>query len=205
MAISSVDLMQTEQIEALQDDVKELREKLNLLVSDITDVDGVDGATRDGLTVKLNQAILDAGNLNEVINEGYTTGSGAGSSSVGILKRLDELFQELEDHRFLPTTQSVPGGYTYKETHPPDNLSSPVWQTPGTSISNLSGTAQGNDNDRSAHVATAVAVPSATPVYIPESTPALITLKTIPEKRAKKLARKIQGQITAEDRANTNT
>ena len=204
MAISSVDLMQTEQIEALQDDVKELREKLNLLVSDITDVDGVDGATRDGLTVKLNQAILDAGNLNEVINEGYTTGSGAGSSSVGILKRLDELFQELEDHRFLPTTQSVPGGYTYKETHPPDNLSSPVWQTPGTSVSNLSGTAQGNDNDRSAHVATAVAVPSAAPVYIPEST-TMITLKTVPEKRAKKLARKIQGQITAEDRANTNT
>ena len=47
MAISSIDLMQTEQIEKLQDDVKELREKLNLLVSDITDVNGIDGATRD--------------------------------------------------------------------------------------------------------------------------------------------------------------
>jgi hypothetical protein len=32
----------------------------------------------------------------------------------------------------------------------------------------------------------------------------MITLKTIPEKRAKKLARKIQGQITEEDRVNTN-
>ena len=50
----------------------------------------------------------------------------------------------------------------------------------------------------------AVAVPSAAPVYIPEST-TMITLKTVPGKRAKKLARKIQGQITAEDRANTNT
>ena len=35
MGISSIDLMQTEQIEALQNDVKELREKLNLLVSDL--------------------------------------------------------------------------------------------------------------------------------------------------------------------------
>ena len=32
MAISSIDVMQTEQIEDLQDDVKELREKLNLIV-----------------------------------------------------------------------------------------------------------------------------------------------------------------------------
>ena len=39
MAISSIDVMQSEQIEDLQNDVKELREKLNLLVSDITDVD----------------------------------------------------------------------------------------------------------------------------------------------------------------------
>ena len=45
MAISSIDVMQTEQIEALQNDVKELRDKLNLLVSDITDVNNVDGAT----------------------------------------------------------------------------------------------------------------------------------------------------------------
>ena len=42
MGISSIDLMQTEQIEALQNDVKELREKLNLLVSDITDEEGVE-------------------------------------------------------------------------------------------------------------------------------------------------------------------
>ena len=204
MSLSEIDVIQTAQIEDLQDDVKELRDKLNILVSDITDVDGVDGATRDGLTKKLNDAIDDADNLNTIINAGYSVGTGGGSSTVGILKRLDELFQDLEDHSYLPTAESAPGGSTYKETHPPDNLSSPVWQTPGTSVSNLSGTAQGNNNDRSAHVATAVAVPSAAPVYIPEST-TMITLKTVPEKRAKKLARKIQGQITAEDRANTNT
>jgi len=197
MGISSTDLMQTGQIEDLQDDVKELRDKLNLLVTDITHV-------TNGLTVKLNQAIIDAGNLNDVINEGYTTASGAGSATgTGILKRLDDLFQELEDHRFLPTADSAPAGSTYKESHPPANSGSPLWQTPGTSISNLSGTAQGNNNDRSAHVATAVAVSAATPVYTVE-TKAVISLKAIPEKRAKKLARKIQGQITAEDRANTS-
>jgi hypothetical protein len=188
--------MQTEQIEDLQDDVEELRAKLNLLVTDITHA-------TNGLTVKLNQAIVDAGNLNDVINEGYTTASGAGSSSVGILKRLDELFQDMEDHRYLPTAETAPGGSTYKESHPPANSGSPVWQTGGTSVSNLSGTAQGNNNDRSAHVATAQSVSAAAPVYIPKST-TLITLKTISEKRAKKLARKIQGQITEEDRVNTN-
>ena len=201
MAISSIDLMQTEQIEKLQDDVKELRDKLNLLVSDIKDVNGVDGATRDGLTVKINQAIEDADDLNTVINAGYTTGSGQGSASnTGILKRLDELFQALEDHRNLPTSASAPGGSTYEETHPPANSGSPLWQTGGTSVSNLDGTAQGGAT-RSQHVATAVAVPSAAPVYVTE-TKSMITLKTVPEKRARKLARKIQGQITAEDRVN---
>ncbi len=124
MGISSIDLLQTEQIEDLQDDVKELREKINLLVSDIKDVNGVDGATRDGLTKKLNDAIEDADDLNTVINAGYTTASGGGSASnTGILKRLDQLFQELEDHRYLPTTETAPGGATYRETHPETNTS----------------------------------------------------------------------------------
>ena len=203
MGISSIDLLQTEQIEDLQDDVKELREKINLLVSDIKDVDGVDGATRDGLTKKLNDAIEDADDLNTVINEGYTTASGGGSASnTGILKRLDDLFQELEDHRYLPTEQSAPGGSTYRETHPEANTGSPVWQTGGTSVSNLDGTVQGSAT-RTDHVATATAVSAAAPVYTGESK-SMITLKTIPEKRAKNIARKIQGQITEEDRVNTN-
>ena len=36
MSVSEIDILQTEQIEALQDDVKELRDKLNLIVTDIT-------------------------------------------------------------------------------------------------------------------------------------------------------------------------
>ena len=212
MAISSIDVMQTEQIEDLQDDVKELREKLNLLVSDITDVDGVDGATRDGLTVKLNQAIADASNLDDVINLGYTTASGAGSNqTIGILARMDELFQQLMDHSFLDTPYSYPGGSgmpqwpaggtSYEETHPPTAGNSSG--AGATSRANIDGTIQAGAT-RSNHTATAEFTDSATaPVYTVE-TKSLISLKTVPEKRAKKLVRQIQGQITEEDRVNTN-
>jgi hypothetical protein len=210
MAISSIDVMQTEQIEDLQDDVKELREKLNLLVSDITDVDGVAGtngvvATRDGLTVKLNQAIEDASNLDSVINAGYTVASGGGSSPIGILKRMDELFGALSHHENTHTPYSYGGasqlGGTgiWEETHPPS--SGTMLSQPG-AASNLSGTTQAGAT-RSTHTATAAFTDSAAaPVYVVD-TKSMITLKTVPEKRAKKLARKIQGQITAEDRVNT--
>jgi len=213
MAISSIDVMQTEQIEALQDDVKELREKLNLLVSDITDVDGVDGATRDGLTVKLNQAIADASNLDDVINLGYTTASGAGSDqTIGILARMDELFQQLMDHSFLDTPYSYAAGTgmpawptlianQLEETHPPTAGTSSG--AGATSRANIDGTIQAGAT-RSNHTATAEFTDSATaPVYTVE-TKSLISLKTISEKRAKKLVRQIQGQITEEDRVNTN-
>ena len=213
MAISSIDIMQTEQIEALQDDVKELREKLNLLVSDITDVDGVDGATRDGLTVKLNQAIADASNLDDVINLGYTTASGAGSDqTIGILARMDELFQQLMDHSFLDTPYSYAAGTgmpawptniqnQLEETHPPTAGASSG--AGATSRANIDGTIQAGAT-RSNHTATAEFTDSATaPVYTVE-TKSLISLKTISEKRAKKLVRQIQGQITEEDRVNTN-
>ena len=50
MSVSEIDILQTEQIEALQDDVKELRDKLNLIVTDITHA-------TNGITKKLNDAI----------------------------------------------------------------------------------------------------------------------------------------------------
>ena len=204
MSVSEIDVIQTAQIEDLQDDVKELRDKLNILVSDITDVDGVDGATRDGLTKKLNDAIDDADNLNTIINAGYSVGTGGGSSSVGILKRLDELFQDLENHKWVPTSGSTPTAGSYIETHPPDHTSGSVISGAGTSVSNLSGTAQGNDNARSLYTATAVASTILDPDYTTDVETNILTLKSVGEKRARKLARKIQGQITEEDRANTN-
>ena len=193
MSLSEIDVIQTAQIEDLQDDVKELRDKLNILVSDITDVDGVDGATRDGLTKKLNDAIDDADNLNTIINAGYSVGTGGGSSTVGILKRLDELFQDLEDHSYLPTAESAPGGSTYKETHPPDNLSSPVWQTGGTSVSNISGTAQGSAT-RTHHTSVSEVIDQPDPVYVPEPL-AVMTLKNKSERRARKLSRGIAKKV----------
>ena len=193
MGLSAIDILQTEQIEQLEIDVKDLRDKLNLVVSDML-----------ALTTKLNLAIGDADNLNTIINAGYSVGSGGGSSSVGVLKRLDELFQDLENHRWLPTSGSTPAYGTYIETHPPDHTSGSVISGAGTSVSNLSGTAQGNNNARSLYTATAVASTISDPDYTTDVETNILTLKSVGEKRARKLARKIQGQITEEDRANTN-
>jgi len=132
--------------------------------------------------------------------------SGGGSSPIGILKRMDELFAALSHHENTHTPYSYAGSSLnanngpYEETHPPK--SGTQLSQPG-AASNLSGTAQAGVT-RPNHTATAEFTDSATaPVYVVE-TKSMITLKTTPEKRAKKLARKIQGQITAEDRVNTN-
>lgn len=176
MSLAEIDLIQSEQITTLQNDVIDLRDKLNLVVADIL-----------ALTTKLNTAISDADDLNTVINAGYSVASGGGESNTGILKRLDQLFQALEDHRYLPTAATAPGGTTYEESHPPANSGSPIWQTGGTSVSNLDGTAQGNDNPRTTYTATAqtaTMVPSYAPVE-----QAVMTLKVKNEKRARKAAR----------------
>ena len=182
MGISQIDVMQTEQIEDLQDDVKELRDKLNLLVTDITHA-------TNGLTKKLNDAIDDADDLNTIINAGYSVGSGGGSSTVGILKRLDELFQDLEDHSWLPTAGSTPTAGSYVESHPPDHTGGSVMSGAGTSVSNLSGTAQGSAT-RSSHTSVAQAVSAGTPVYTTVSQ-SMVTLKEKNEARARKLARNL--------------
>lgn len=182
MGLSSIDILQTEQIEQLEIDVKDLRDKLNLVVSDML-----------ALTTKLNLAIGDADNLNTIINAGYSVGSGGGSSSVGLLKRLDELFQDLEDHRWLPTSGSTPAYGTYIETHPPDHTSGSVISGAGTSVSNLSGTAQGSAT-RSQHTSVSEAITEDTPVYVPEPL-AVMTLKNKAERRARKLSRGIAKKV----------
>ena len=179
MGISEIDVMQTEQIEDLQDDVQELRDKLNLLVTDITHA-------TNGLTAKLNQAIEDADDLNNVLNAGYSTASGGGSASHGILAMLDQLYEDLADHAYTATSHNVsaPG----LATHPPDSslgTSIPV-HTAGTS--NLSGTAQGNGNPRSAHTSVAQSVTAGAPVYT-SGAQSMVTLKNKGEIRARKMAR----------------
>ena len=182
MGISEIDIMQTEQIEDLQDDVKELRDKINLLVSDITDVNGVDGATRDGIVKKLNDAIDDADDINTVLNEGYSVASGGGESNTGILKRMDQLFDDLERHRNTRIDASNSG--SDEETHPYASGNAPSWTT---ATCNLSGTAQGSAT-RSGHTTVSSVIDQPDPVYSAEST-SVMTLKNTGEIRARKLAR----------------
>jgi len=180
MTVTTIDTIQTEQIEALQDDVKELRDKLNLLVTDITH-------PTNGITAKLNQAIADASDLNSVINSGYSVGSGAGTANTGILKRLDEIVNNFENHRFeLPPGSSFQNG-SYKEVHPPTSTTGnpyPGGTQPGC---NLSGTAQGSAT-RSTHTSVAQTVTATSPSYTTDSQ-SVVTLGTKSEIRARKIAR----------------
>jgi len=183
MSLSEIDIMQTEQIEALQDDVKELRDKLNLLVTDITHVD-------NGLTKKLNDAIDDADDLNDIINAGYSVASGGGAANTGILKRMDDLFQELQTHRYTYTSASQTG--SSDETHPPVNNSSPPSGF-ATVTCNLSGTAQGSST-RPQHSSVAQSVTATAPSYTADSE-AVVTLKNVSEIRARKTARTLLGKV----------
>jgi hypothetical protein len=183
MPVSEIDLLQTEQIEALQDDVKELRDKLNLIVTDITHA-------TNGITKKLNDAIDDADDLNTVIMAGYSVGSGSGTANTGILKRLDELVNNFEKHRYeLFPGSSSQSGTSYKEVHPPTSAtaSSPPYSGYSQPGCNLSGTAQGSAT-RSSHTSVSEAATASTPSYTSESQ-SVMTLKTKGETRARKIAR----------------
>ncbi len=171
MAVTSIDIIQTEQIEALQNDVVEVKDKLNLVVADIT-----------ALTTKLNQAIADADDLNGVINDGYTTPSGGGTAGVGILKRLDDLFDDFQKHRNQYYPGNAPSGYM--EVHPP---TSGTLNSYPSNPSNIRSTAQGSGNPRSTFTSTAQTA-TVTGVYSAESQ-GVMTIKTKNEARARKHAR----------------
>jgi hypothetical protein len=108
MGVKKIDALQTAQILALEADVGDLRTKLNLLVADVTDIDGVDGATRDGLSKKLNTLIGDLNDFNNLIMEGYT--APGSPESYGILEALDVYKDAFKDH---------------VETHSADSRASP--------------------------------------------------------------------------------
>ena len=182
MSLSEIDIMQTEQIEALQDDVKELRDKLNLLVTDITHA-------TNGLTKKLNDAIDDADDLNDIINAGYSVASNGGAANTGILKRMDELFQELQVHRYTYTSFSQTG--SLEETHPPASGTAPSGFS--TVTCNLSGTAQGSST-RPQHTSVAQSVTATTPSYTTDSE-SVVTLKNTSEIRARKISRTLLGKV----------
>ena len=84
MALSEVDLLQSQQITDLQNDVAELKNKLNAAVT------------------KINTLITDMGNVKDKIQANYTASvTGGGSASDAILKRLSDLdndYKALSDH-----------------------------------------------------------------------------------------------------------
>ena len=108
MGVKKVDSLQTAQILALEADVGDLRTKLNLLVGDIVDIDGVDGATRDGLSKKLNTLIGDLNDFNNLIIEGYTTPGSP--ESYGILEALDVYKDAFKDHIETYSADTRPSG-----------------------------------------------------------------------------------------------
>ena len=190
MAISEIDVMQTGQIEGLQEDVEELRAKLNLIVTDITH-------GTNGLTKKLNDAIEDAEDLNTVINAGYSVGSGGGTSNTGILKRLDELINNFINHQAELTENHPfqPSSLAYRETHPvtSNTQSLAVYGSPANPGCELSGTAQGSAT-RSQHVSVAQAVTSGAPVYITGTKASVVTVGRAGVVRSKRMSRNLLKQ-----------
>jgi hypothetical protein len=169
--------LQTEQIEDLQDDVEELETKINLAVTDV-----------NALTTKLNSVISDLVNLDAVLmgsdaNDQYSP-SGT-TSTDGILKRTDELYAAFWDHIHMPPfSQSSQG---FNSSHPPFQGSSNTQPTHATSVpDSLAAVSQ---SSVSSYTATAQSV-TVTGSYTPAVTKSAIVLKTVPETRARQLARK---------------
>jgi len=192
MVVEAIDIMQTEQIEDLQEDVQELEDKINLAVTDV-----------NALTGKLNSVLGDLRIIYEALMGSDSTDeySPSGSTSTdGLLTRLDELYTVFWDHIHMPPFSST--SQTYRSSHPPyvpsSNPGSPSHtSSKPTSLSTISQTTV------TSYTATAQAA-SVTGLYTPVPSKVAIVLKNRNEKRARKLTRKVMGQITAEDRANTN-
>ena len=184
MAIEAIDIMQTEQIEKLETDVEELKDKIALAVADVTE-----------LTGKLNTVADDVQEVYEKLmgsdsNSEYTP-SGS-TSSDGVLVRLEELYSVFWDHIHMPpfakTTQSI------VSSHPPYNTGGtyPTHTTP--QPTHLAGIGQ---TTVTTYTATA-SVPSAWAIPVDyKATPTKVTvvLGKTKEDRARKLSRKIAKKV----------
>jgi hypothetical protein len=187
MTIESIDVLQTQQIEDLQDDIEDLAAKVNLAVTDVTQ-----------LTTKINTVITDITNLNAVLM-GSTSGNqytpGTPISTDGLLKRVDELFSIFWDHIHMPPFAQpgqgfvsshppyIPGAWALYPTHAtpiPDSLAT-------VSQSSVTGYDQ---NSSPAFPAGGRASVTVTGSYTPDIKKSAIVLETNPEARARQLARK---------------
>jgi len=184
MVIETIDIMQTEQIEDLETDVEELKDKIALAVADVT-----------ALTGKLNDVTDDIQGVYEKLmgsdsNSEYTP-SGS-TSSDGVLKRVEELYSVFWDHIHMPPFAKV--NQSIVSSHPPFNTSGtyPTHTTPQpTALAGISQTAV------TTYTATA-AVPSgwAIPVdYKATPTKVTVVLGKTKEVRARMLSRKIAKKV----------
>ena len=123
MGTTQVDALQTAQIIALQTDVAELREKLNLAISDEL-----------ALSSKLNTLIDDLNDMNNLIMEGYTVPGSP--ESYGILEGMDVYKDEYKDHVETVGSDTTPYG---------SSGGTPSW-TWWPAITSLSGGNTGNYN-----------------------------------------------------------
>ena len=175
MTVEAIDVLQTQQIEDLQDDIEDLAAKVNLAVTDVTE-----------LTGKINSVITDISNLNSVLmgsdpNNQYSP-SGA-TDDDGILKRIDELYAVFWDHIHMPPFSDVNQGFV--SSHPPFNGLGAM-PAHATAVPNSLATV--SQSSVSGYTATAVAA-TVTGSYTPEITKSAIVLKKNPETRARQLAR----------------
>jgi hypothetical protein len=185
MVIETIDIMQTAQIEDLETDVEELKDKIALAVADVT-----------ALTGKLNDVADDIQGVYEKLmgsggagNEYTPSGS---PSSDGVLKRVEELYSVFWDHIHMPPFARTTQGFV--SSHPPFNTGGtyPTHTTSQpTALAGISQTAVTTYN------ATA-SVPAgwATPVSYKETpTKVTVVLGKTKEVRARMLSRKIAKKV----------
>jgi len=186
MVVETIDVMQTQQIEDLQDDIEDLAAKINLAVEDVKQI-----------TEKMNIVITDITNLVTVLmgsdSENLYSPSGA-TDDDGILKRIDELYGTFWDHIHMPPFSDVNQGFV--SSHPPFNglgtmpaLATPVPNSLA-AVSQVSPAVTGYDeNSTPAYPAAGRSAVEVTGSYTPEPTKSAIVLKANPEARARQMAR----------------
>jgi hypothetical protein len=177
MTIESIDVLQTQQIEDLQDDIEDLAAKINLAVTDVT-----------ALTTKINTVITDITNLVETLmgsdpNNQYSP-SGT-TDDDGVLQRLNELYAVFWDHIHMPPfAQSNQG---WNSSHPPFQGFNNIMPAHASPVPNS--LAAISQSSVSGYTPTAVAA-TVTGSYTPDIKKSAIVLETNPEARARQLARK---------------
>ena len=190
MGTQSIDVMQSEDIEQLQTDVSELETKLNALIIEFNKCSD-DTTTNKG---KIDTLITDMTAVNTKISGSYTatTGSGGGSASDSILKRLHDL-----DLDFVAVDNLVSSYHSQNTARGGGSSNSAQMND----ISSVSTSSSGNAADNSAAItavtnddSTSTATASVTPSYSTGVTK-VITIGAKGEIRGKRLARQTLNRL----------